>query len=282
MLNKKSLALAIVAACGAVGSAFAQPEVDEDLGTIIENTPVTITRTVTFDSVNNPVQWYQIVLPTIANPNAFLDMFTHNATTTDTEIGLYRADGTLVDSDDDDGATLFSALSYGSTDVAFPTRINPIVNGTQSAPVASNGRDGASDITAGTYYIAVSKFNATFSADFTVTTTGTGTNTFDFDIRYNGVAPTNPFMNTFTVSPIAGEVGTTALVIANVTQGANPIATVSVDASGIDGGTVALNDSGVAPDAVAGDGNWSGNVTVGANSPLGAATLTATRQTRVR
>jgi hypothetical protein len=109
---------------------LAQPAVDEDLGTITEFTPTTITRTVTFDAVNNPVQWYQIVLPAAVNPTAFLDLFTHGATVTDTEIGLYRADGTLVDSDDDDGASTFSALSYGSTNVAFPGRVNPIINGT--------------------------------------------------------------------------------------------------------------------------------------------------------
>ncbi len=269
---------------GAAGLAFAlpalaQPVVDEDLGSITAFTPATITRTVVFDAATNPVQWYQIVLPTVNSASAFLDMFTHAATGTDTEVGLYRADGTLVDSDDDDGAATFSALSYGSTTVAFAGRVNPIVNGTQSAGVNSNGRDGAADIIAGTYYIAVSKFNATFGATgFTVTTTGTGTNTFDFTLNYNGIAPTNPIVNSVVSTPNSGAIGQTFVVVANVSTAPDlvPISTVSLDASQVDGGTVALNDSGIAPDATPGDGNWSGQVTVGAAATLGAKTLPVT------
>jgi hypothetical protein len=269
---------------GAAGLAFAvpalaQPVVDEDLGSITAFTPTTINREVVFDAATNPVQWYQIVLPTVSSANAFLDMFTHAATGTDTEIGLYRADGTRVDTDDDDGAATFSALSYGSTNVTFAGRVNPTVNGTQSAGVASNGRDGASDIAAGTYYIAVSKFNATFGATgFTVTTTGTGTNTFNFTLNYNGTAPTNPVVNSVISTPASGFVGQSFLVVANVSPAPDlvPITTVSLDASQVDGGTVALNDSGIAPDVTAGDGNWSGNVTIGAAATLGAKTLTAT------
>jgi hypothetical protein len=269
---------------GAAGLAFAlpalaQPVVDEDLGSITAFTPTTITRTVVFDAATNPVQWYQIVLPTVSSANAFFDLFTHNATTTDTEIGVYRADGTLVDSDDDDGAASFSALSYGSTTVAFAGRVNPIVNGTQLAGVASNGRDGASDIVAGTYYIAVSKFNATFGATaFNVTTTGTGTNTFTFTLNYNGTAPTNPFVNSVVSTPSSGSIGQTFLVVANVSTAPDLVAisSVSLDASQVDGFTVPLNDSGIAPDVNPGDGNWSGNVTVGAGATLGAKVLTAT------
>jgi hypothetical protein len=259
--------------------ALAQPVVDEDLGSITAFTSATINRTVVFDAATNPVQWYQIVLPNVNSANAFLDMFTHAATSTDTEIGLYRADGTLVDADDDDGAALFSALSYGSTDVAFAGRVNPIVNGTQSTGVNSNGRDGASDIVAGTYYIAVSKFNATFgTTGFAVTTTGTGTNTFSFTLNYNGIAPTTPVVNSVVSTPNSGAIGQTFVVVANVSTAPDlvPISTVSLDASQVDGGTVALNDSGIAPDATPGDGNWSGEVTVGPAATLGAKTLPLT------
>jgi hypothetical protein len=258
--------------------ALAQPAVDEDLGTITAFTPTTINRTVAFDAATNPVQWYQIVLPTVNSANAFFDLFTHAVAGTDTEIGLYRADGTLVDSDDDDGAATFSALSYGSTNVSFAGRVNPTVNAPQSAGVASNGRDGAADIVGGTYYIAVSKFNATFASGFNVTTTGTGTNSFNFTINYNGIAPTNPVVNSVVSTPNSGFIGQTFLVVSNVSTAPDlvPITTVSLDASQVDGGTVALNDSGIAPDVTASDGNWSGNVTIGAGATLGAKTLTAT------
>ena len=280
MKSTNRIAYLMVAIAGGAMAlpALAQPVVDEDLGSITQFTPATISRTVVFDAATNPVQWYQIVLPTVNSSNAFLDMFTHATTGTDTEIGLYRADGTLVDSDDDDGAATFSALSYGSTTVAFAGRVNPIVNGTQSAGVNSNGRDGASDIVAGTYYIAVSKFNATFgTTGFAVTTTGTGTNTFSFTLNYDGIAPTNPVINSVVSTPNSGAIGQTFLVVANVSRAPDnvPITTVSLDASQVDGGTVALNDSGIAPDVTPGDNNWSGNVTIGAGATVGAKTLTA-------
>ena len=81
----------------------------------------------------------------------------------DTEIGLYRADGTLVASDDDDGSGLLSQLSFGAS---FPTR-PPVGNG-----AAYNGRDG--NLPAGTYYLSVSGFNSTFGAScWGVTSTST-------------------------------------------------------------------------------------------------------------
>ena len=275
--NRFAALLAGIAGCAVAVPALAQPVVDEDLGSITQYTPTVINRTFTC-SPANPIQWFKIVVPAATNPNAFLDIFTSGTVGDDTEVGLYRADGTLVDSDDDDGAANYSALSYGSTDFAFATRVNPLANGAQAAGVASNGRDGASDIAPGIYYIAVGNYNVTFGTTaFNVTTNSTGTGTHNIDIRYNGIAPANPAVNSVASTPATGYIGSSSTVVVNVARASDNVAisSVSLDASAIDSGTVALNDSGIAPDATAGDNNWSGTVTVGAAATLGAKTLTA-------
>ncbi|HYF15661.1 MAG TPA: choice-of-anchor X domain-containing protein [Phycisphaerales bacterium] len=100
----------------------------------------------------------------------------------DTEIGIYRADGSLVDSDDDDGVLAGSALSYGTGSGATQGGTGT----TDTTPVIANGRDGAADLTAGTYYIAIANFNTTFGATaFNVTTTGAGAGTVDLSFNTN-------------------------------------------------------------------------------------------------
>ncbi len=167
----------------------------------------------------------------------------------------------------------------------------------------------------GTYYLAMSRFNGannlasaapeTFAGtvlDFpgawvgggSTNTTATATPVFNsssgpvtavtsnlanYEVawyQFTVTAATTPSVGSVTVSPNSGPVGTNAVVVASVFAGPNPISTVSVDASAIDGGTVSLNDSGVAPDVQANDNNWSGTVTVGAAASIGAQTLVVT------
>ena len=75
-----------------------------------------------------------------------------------------------------------------------------------------------------------------------------------------------------------GPTGTSFVASAAVTIGnpASLITGVSLNASSIDAGTIAMLDNGVAPDGAAGDGIYSAAVTVGANSAFGLQTLTAT------
>ncbi len=75
----------------------------------------------------------------------------------DTMISLYRADGTVRTTTDDDTGRL-SALSYGQT---TPTRPYTDV-------AAGDGRDG--QLVAGVYYLAVSGYQLTAGADFAATT----------------------------------------------------------------------------------------------------------------
>jgi hypothetical protein len=80
-------------------------------------------------------------------------------------------------------------------------------------------------------------------------------------------------------SASAGPAGGSFVAMATVVPGSgspNGITSVSLDATQVNGGTVALHDDGIAPDVTAGDGIYSGNVTVGAATPNGVYTLTST------
>jgi hypothetical protein len=223
-------ALAVFAA-----PALAQPPAFTDLGRFddasrnafatVDITPTTVVR------------WYRVELPRIADPHRFLDMFTSSADAADTEIALYRADGTLIASDDDDGASLFSALSFGIIDPNAPTRIPPASSGGQSAPVSNNGRDGtivnnASAATAGVYYIAAARYDATFGNNFTVTVTQPAT-TFSTLLSIRMHTPSGQ------VSPtINGDDGNKIIGEDSFTLGADTLGTASsasVDLSTIGG-----------------------------------------------
>jgi hypothetical protein len=112
------------------------------------------------------VKWYRFDVPVPASPatTVYLDLDCNDTSygtggdlVTDTEIALFRADGTLVAQDDDDGAGLASLLSFGDV---------------SSRPGGYQSQDG--NLAAGTYYLAVAPFNATFASGFSVVTTGTG------------------------------------------------------------------------------------------------------------
>ncbi len=129
-----------------------------DLGSLVSGTPINLSP-VTL--APGEIRWYSFTLDAaVASPD-FLDIDTEGSAIADTEIALYRADGGLVTADDNDGSGNLSQLTYGSN-----CPIRPAVgNG-----LTYNGRDGAT-LAAGTYYLAISAFNATFTACFTASTT---------------------------------------------------------------------------------------------------------------
>jgi len=148
------------------------------------------------------VRWYRFTLLGDVNNSlgTFLDIETrwnsgNNPVTgtlgnIDTHMALYRADGTVVTIDDDDGMGRYSALSYGSTTdrgVSAPPVGGETWAGTANS-AAFNGRDGS--LVAGDYWLAVSMFSTTFEANFVAyggsTSLGLG-DEFDLDIRTNAV-----------------------------------------------------------------------------------------------
>jgi hypothetical protein len=123
------------------------------LGTLDCATSTTLTHT--FAVAPGTVTWVQVVLPgtgaTVA-ADSFLDITADNTTSlVDGAMGLYNSDGNRMSSDDDDGEGLNPQLSFGHGRRA----------GLGDA-VQLDGRDG--DAPAGTYFLAVTGFGATFGA----------------------------------------------------------------------------------------------------------------------
>lgn len=179
-------ALLVLGLSASSGLLLAQPGTFIDLGTLSDTSPVYATADIsnTQAYAAGEVRWYRfVVAEDCTNANGvFLDFDTTGAGITDTEIGLYSNSGTLIASDDDDGDGTYSALSFGQTS---PAR-GPIGTG-----VAGNGRDGQA-VVAGTYWLAVVAYNATFSAAWTVTTTSTATGNITLFVRTNVSIPGDP------------------------------------------------------------------------------------------
>lgn len=97
------------------------------------------------------VRWMQfsIAQPATVLGGKFVDIDTVGTGAGDTEIALYDAAGRLVASDDDDGPGRLSVLTFG-------VGARPAIGD----GIPYDGRDGALD--AGTYYLALSPYNATF------------------------------------------------------------------------------------------------------------------------
>jgi len=164
---------AFIAAVAAGGvSALAQPPAT-DLGDF-SHAASTLHQPTVISSPTTPIEWFRIRLPRIAAPHRFLDITTSGPFPVDTEIALFAADGRLIATDDEDGAALYSALTFGITDTAAPTRVPPPAASGQQPGVANNGRDGtlSGDPATGTaadYYIAFTQFDAVFADGFSVT-----------------------------------------------------------------------------------------------------------------
>ena len=112
------------------------------------------------------LKWYSFTLDA-GNPNTFMDAWI-NPGSFDTEIGIYRADGTLVGSDDDGGLGLLSALSYGT---GSGLAQDEIVDGSSGAALG-----------AGTYFIAVGGFNTVFGTTGFGVTAGTASGSFTLNM----------------------------------------------------------------------------------------------------
>ena len=136
-----------------------QPSTPTDLGTVTEGNPLVATIN---SLAAGGVAWYSFTLASDVDGSSdqWLSIWTGESTL-DTEIGLYRPDGSLVSTDDNNGAGNLSAFLYGS------------LPGDPSSGYDLWAAD-ATFLEAGTYYLAVAEFNTTFFGDFGVISTGLG------------------------------------------------------------------------------------------------------------
>jgi len=190
------VALALIGLLMFSGETQAQPPGGfVDLGTITNTTtdynfPDNTFATATFAA--NQVQWFKFTITQSATNagGTFLDINTTARGTSlfDTEIALYRPDGTFMFGDDDSGPSNYSQLSFGLQ--APPRGPIPPFNGSSSGQV---GAGQLGDLAAGDYYLGVGYFNVTFGlTNFDATSTGTTTEAFNLEFRNNFAAVPEP------------------------------------------------------------------------------------------
>jgi len=176
-LNSGSVTARVRAWASGAPSDPVTPPASEEVGlvsTLTPNTERVITRTNTVTD-GNLVTWYRFNTTSAAlgANGLYVDIDTEGTAPgvtevvgalVDSEIGLWSSIGLQGGNDDDDGAGLRSALSYGST--VARVAIAPVAPAAIGVP--RDGRDGP--LPAGTYYLSVSTFNTVyFAADFSLT-----------------------------------------------------------------------------------------------------------------
>lgn len=127
------------------------------------------------------VRWFKFELPYPADTtgfgifqfNGYLDIDTEGSTSDDQMIALYDEFGNLLAQDDDSGSGHKAQLSFGTAGA------RPGVGGGASY----NNRNGT--LQAGTYYIAVGAYFATFGERWKASTDSTVTDTFNLNVRTN-------------------------------------------------------------------------------------------------
>jgi len=130
------------------------------------------------------VKWFSFTLTgAITSGNGLyldIDSYPSNNHHVDTTIGLYSSDGELVAVNADAGTVFYAQLSFGETD---PER-GPLTYTVGDETFTSNPAKGINgNLLAGTYYLAVTRFHATFADDFVVTSTANGTDNFLLQFR---------------------------------------------------------------------------------------------------
>ena len=241
------------------GGSSGLPGTFTDLGTLSYSaTPITHEQAY----AAGDVKWYRFEITTgIADPTDYLDLWVEGGTApgtlTDTEVGLYDNSGNLVIADDDDGAGLYSAESYGAVS---PTR--PLTGGT-----AHNGRDGA--LAAGIYWLAVSEYATTHNPTNWEVLVPAPADAGDvrLNLVYNTPSPTPPTgVGASTPNAGLGDGSFSPLFTVVTTPGQIPTSTgitVTADLSGIGGSaTQSFFDDGTNGDVTGGDGTYSFTYTI--------------------
>jgi hypothetical protein len=252
-----------------VDEALGQPQ-SIDLGTI--GTPGTLS--VTFSLTPGLIQWYRFTLSNpIARASNYLDIGTlSNAGTpanTDTEIALYRWDGSLVATDDDSGPHEYSELSFGTGCPTRPSTQPPLPDG-----LAMMGQSGDS-LPAGTYFLAVAEYDATFNpTNWSVTATSTWTGEVRVFFNSDVASTVPPSLTSSSISQTSVRPGQTILIAGTLAACGSAGASVTLDASPLgDSNAVAMYDDSTHGDAAAGDNVFSIAYTIPVDSTAGPYTL---------
>jgi hypothetical protein len=134
------------------------------------------------------IHWHKMtlgrgVLAAAPTGPEWLDVTSNDSTDVDTEIGVYRADGTRVADNDDEGLGNDGALSFGAGS-GVTLGVGGATDG--GSPTVSAGQNGAT-LAEGEYYVAVGRFNTAFgSTNFDVFSTATQTGgTYDLNVTTN-------------------------------------------------------------------------------------------------
>lgn len=142
------------------------------------------------------IKWYRFTIQEGAVGAKYLDIDTEDTTafgSNDTEIALYDETGTLLSNDDDDGSSGLSQLTFGPAAGNRPR----LTTGANTQSALRDGRDG--ELSPGTYYVAVSGFNAIFSNAFGVTTSSTSTGNVTLNFRTNIIVTVQTISGTITL-----------------------------------------------------------------------------------
>jgi hypothetical protein len=260
--------------CGA--AALAQPAAT-DLGTLTN--PQFVSNAITFSTVGQ-VQWYRFTLAApVANPGTFLDIRTTSSlvppVNVDTMIGLYSSTGVRIATDDEDGPSSFSALSFGAVCATRPNDAPAPLGG----GVPFDGRDG-STLAAGTYYLAVSGFNTTFGAtNWSVTTSHAQTGEVTTEINLGMAQPSAALFTAGSASPSPVTAGQPVLITATLATNCPSAlvgAAVTVDLTSVGGAAgTPMFDDGTNGDVTANDHVYSLSYTVPPATATGSYAVTA-------
>jgi hypothetical protein len=171
------------------------PTTFTDLGeinttTAPESTPITLPQAALTPA--GTVVWYKLSIPSATSYTNFLDIYatpiSGQAGVPDTEFALYDNTGVLRATDDDDSVGFMSQLAIGG---AAAPRAALLATTLPSATVGSvfSGIDASATLEAGTYWLAVTLYNANFNHGFvTLPSTSSNVNTWNLNLRTN-IAP---------------------------------------------------------------------------------------------
>ena len=254
--------LGIGAALALATAAYAQPAAFTNLGSHNAATE-TFTQEVTLLGPTD-IQWFKVVLPSApALSSGYVDLWTVSGGAnpmTDTEIGIYDNSGNLIANDDDSGVGLYSVLTFG---IGSGQLLGDTYN--LGGDGIANGENGP--LAGGTYWVAVGRYNVTFTSGWGATSTYAGTETTT-TLNFAVSPPTAPYPPSVTAAatPASTQPGQSVLFTGTVSPGGNPTSTglvTRIDLSTAGGSaTQLMYDDGTHGDATAGDHIYSFQYTI--------------------